>query len=336
MYSIGKLAKILEGKIEGEIKEVRGLAPFDLAKEDEMTFAADEKYLKKLGETKAKAILIPDIQGLPLPEGKTYLKVNKPPRELMPLLLNFFKRNTKPQIKSIEESAKISESAEIGPNCYIGHNTEIGEGSKLYSNAAVMEGVKIGKNVIIYPGVTIREFCTIGDNVIIQPGAVIGSDGFGFVKVNGDNVKIEQIGSVIIEENVEIGANCTIDRGAIGDTIIKRGTKLDNLVHIAHNVIVGEQGLLVAQSGIAGSTVIGKNFVIGGQSGTVGHIKIGDNVSLAAKSGITNNVKDGQILSGYPAIDHKQDLKVKIANKKLPELIKRIKKLEEKLKNFGG
>ncbi len=330
MYSLIELSKLLNGTLSGNVKEVRGLAPFNLATEEDLTFAADEKFLKRLKETKAKVILVPDIEGLP--QEKTYIKVKKSPRELMPILLGFFKRKTKKMEKMMEDSSEIGEGTFISPNTYIGHNVEIGENGYIYPNVTILEGVKIGKNVIIYPGATIREFVSIGDNVIIQPNAVIGSDGFGFVKVDGENIKIEQIGSVIIEDNVEIGACTTIDRGTIGDTIIKKGNKLDNLVHIAHNVVIGEQGFLIAQVGIAGSTVVGKNVVLGGQSGVLGHISIGDNVTLGAKSAIIGNTKGNQILSGYPAIDHKQELKNKIALKKLPELIKRVKKLETFMK----
>lgn len=330
MYSLIELSKLLNGTLSGDIKEVRGLAPFNLATEEDLTFAADEKFLKKLNETRAKVVLVPDIEGLP--DGKTYIKVKGSPRELMPIMLNFFKRKVKKMEKLIEDSSKIGEKTFVSHNSYIGHDVEIGENGYIYPNVTILEGVKIGKNALIYPGVTIREFVTIGDNVIIQPNAVIGSDGFGFVKVNGENVKIEQIGSVVIEDNVEIGACAAIDRGTIGDTIIKRGNKLDNLIHIAHNVIIGEQGFLTAQTGIAGSTVVGKNLVLGGQSGISGHLTVGDNVTVGAKSAVVSNTKGDQIISGYPAIDHKQEIKNKLALKKLPELIKRVKKLESLLK----
>lgn len=326
MFKIDELVKQLGAKYTGDLKEVRGLAPFEFAEEDELTFAADEKFLKKLNETKAKIVIVPPIDGLP--NNKEYIIVNKSPRELMPIILNFFKRKTKSFEKAIESSAKISENVKIGPNTYIGHDVIIGKNSIIHPNVSIMEGVTIGENAIIYSGVTIREFCILGNNVIIQPGTVIGSDGFGYVKVAGENVKIDQIGVVIIEDNVEIGANSAIDRGTIGNTIIKRGTKLDNLVHLAHNVIIGEQGFLVAQIGVAGSTVIGDNVTVGGQAGITGHIRVGNNVTIAAKAGVTSTTKDNEILSGYPAINHSDDIKNKIALKRLPELLKRVKKIE--------
>lgn len=326
MFKIEELVKLLGGDYNGTIKEISGLAPFEFAKETELTFAADEKFLKRIGETKAKVVIVPPVKGLP--SDKEYIYVNKSPRELMPLILKFFKRDTKDIVNAIEESSTIGENSKIGPNVYIGHDVQIGKNANIYPNVSILEGVTIGDNVTIYPGVTIREFCKIGNDVIIQPGAVIGSDGFGYVKVNGENFKIEQIGIVIIEDNVEIGANCAIDRGTIGNTVIKRGTKLDNLVHLAHNVTVGEQGFITAQVGIAGSTVVGDNVTLGGQSGIIGHLKVGNNVSLAGKGVITSNTPDNQILSGHPAINLQDDLKNKVAIKKLPELLKRVKKLE--------
>lgn len=330
MFKISELVKLIDGEYKGKISEIVGLAPFESAKENEITFAADEKFLKNLDKTKAKLVIVPPIQGLPT--SKEYIYVNKSPRELMPLILNFFKRKTKMFIKNIEDSSKISENVQIGFNSYIGHDTEIGENVTIYPNVTILEGVKIGKNSIIYPNVVIREFCEIGENVILQPGCVIGSDGFGYVKVNDKNFKIEQIGKVLIESDVEIGANVTIDRGTIGDTIIKKNTKIDNLVHIAHNVEIGESGLIVAQVGIAGSTIVGNSVTIGGQAGIVGHIKIEDNVTIASRAGVTNNLENGKIVSGFPAINHSDDLKNKVLIKKLPEFSKRIKELEKIIK----
>jgi len=333
MFTLDRLILALGASVEGNLKEVRGLAPFDYAKEGFLTFASDIKYLKRINETKASAILIPNIDTSLLPKDKTYLKVDKSPRELMPILLDYFKPKTSKMEKAIEDSSKISTTAFVSPvNTYIGHNVEIGANAYIYPNVTILEGTVIGENTIIYPNVCIREFSKIGNNVIIQPGAIIGSDGFGFVKVNDENVKIEQIGTVIIEDNVEIGANTCIDRGAIGDTIIKKGCKLDNLVHIAHNVVIGEQGLIIGQVGVAGSTTIGKNFAIGGQSGVNGHIVIGDNVSVGTRSGVTASTDSNIIISGYPAIDHKENLKAKVAFKRLPEILKRLKALEVKLK----
>ncbi|SJZ34964.1 UDP-3-O-[3-hydroxymyristoyl] glucosamine N-acyltransferase [Cetobacterium ceti] len=329
-YKISDLANLLGCEIKGDLSlEVSGLAPFFQAQEDSLTFASDEKFLKKLNETKAIAVIVPDIS---LPEiGKTYLVVKENPRLLMPKLLGFFKRETKKMEKMIEDSATIGENCEIAPNVYIGHDVKIGNNVKIYPNVTISEGVEIGEGTVIYSNVTIREFVKIGRNCVFQPGAVIGSDGFGFIKVGGNNTKIDQIGSVVIEDEVEIGANTTVDRGAIGDTIIKKYTKIDNLVQIAHNDIIGENCLIISQVGIAGSVEVGNNTTLAGQVGVAGHLKIGSNVTVAAKSGIMGNVKDNQVMSGYPLVSHRDDLKIKATLRKLPEMAKKLKELEKKI-----
>lgn len=329
-YKIDDIVTLLNAEYRGEkIEEISKLSSFFHADEKSLTFAADEKFIKNLEKTEAKVIIVPDID-LPLNIGKSYIIVRENPRIIMPKLLNFFKRPLKTFEKMIEDSAKIGKNCNIAQNVYIGHDVEIGNNVTIYPNSTICEGTKIGSNTIIYSNVSIREFVEIGENCVIQPGAVIGSDGFGFIKVNGNNQKIDQIGSVVIEDNVEIGANTTIDRGAIGDTIIRKYTKIDNLVQIAHNDVIGENCLIISQVGIAGSTTVGNNVTLAGQVGVSGHITIGDNVVIGAKSGVSGNVEPNQILSGYPLVDHKEDLKIKVSLKKLPELLKRVKKLEEK------
>lgn len=331
-YKISKLITLLGCEVKGalSLEYISGLAPFFQAKEDSLTFASDEKFLKNLEETKAKIIIVPEM---PLyPEiGKVFLVVKENPRTLMPKLLGFFKKELKPFEKQIEDSSKIGNNVRLAPGVYIGHDVVIGDNVVIYPNVTIGQGVEIGEGTVIYSNVSIREFCKIGKNCVIQPGAVIGSDGFGFVKVNGNNTKIDQIGAVVLEDNVEIGANTTVDRGAIGDTIIKQYTKIDNLVQIAHNDIIGENCLIVSQVGIAGSVEVGDNTTLAGQVGVAGHLKIGKNVVIGAKSGVSGDVADSQILSGYPLVNHKDDLKIKVSMKKLPELIKKVRDLERKL-----
>lgn len=332
-YKITDVANLLNCEIRGdESLLIKGLSPFFQSKEDELTFAVDEKFINKISEIKAKVIIVPDIK-LPENLGKTFLITKKNPRELMPLLLEFFKKPRKKMEKLIEDSAKIGINVEIAPNVYIGHDVEIGSNTIIYPNVTVCEGSKIGKDSIIYPNVTIREFCELGERNIIQSGAVIGGDGFGFVKVNGNNMKIDQIGRVILEDDVEIGSNTTIDRGTIGDTIIKRYSKLDNLIQIGHNVILGKNFLSASQTGIAGSAEVGENVTIGGQSGIGGHIKIAKNNMFAGRSVVTGNIKnENQILAGFPIVDLKEDMKIRASLKKLPEVIKKLKKIERDLK----
>lgn len=334
-YKLIDLINLLNCEIKGDLSTeyISGLAPFFNSQENSITFAADEKFLKKINETKAKYIIVP--AGIELPDiGKTYLKVTENPRVLMPKLLNFFKKEIKPMVKMKEDSALIGENCMIGPNVYIGHDVKIGNNVTIMPNSVICQGVIIGDDCVINPNVTIREFSTLGKGCIIQPGASIGGDGFGYVKVGGNNTKIDQIGNVILEDYVEIGANATIDRGAIGDTIIGKYTKIDNLVQIAHNCILGENCLIISQVGIAGSTTVGNNTTLAGQVGVGGHLKIGSNVVVAAKSGVMGDIEDNKILSGYPLVDHREDMRIKVAIKKLPETLKKIKDIEKKLESM--
>ncbi|MGL5049526.1 MAG: UDP-3-O-(3-hydroxymyristoyl)glucosamine N-acyltransferase [Fusobacteriaceae bacterium] len=334
-YRILDLINLLDCEIKGDLstEKVSGLAPFFQAQEEDLTFASDEKFLKNLDKTLAKVVIVP--AGLELPGlGKTYLLVKESPRTLMPKILNFFKKDLKPIEEMIEKTSKIGKDCEIAPNVYIGHDTIIGNRVKIMPGAVISQGVEVGDDCVIHGNVTIREFCKIGSECIFQPGAVIGSDGFGYVKLNGRNTKIDQIGRVIIENGVEIGANTTIDRGAIGDTIIRAYTKIDNLVQVAHNDIIGENCLIISQVGIAGSTEVGDNTTIAGQVGIAGHIKIGKNVVIAAKSGVIGDIEDNQMLSGYPLVPHREDMKIKASLRKLPETLKKIKEIEKTLKNM--
>lgn len=332
MYNLKKLSALLGGKIKGDkAQEILGLAPFFQAKKGELTFVAEEKFLTKINETEASVLIVPKLEVYS--KEKTYIIVEKNPRELMPLLLKFFKKEVKFPEKQIEDSAKIGKNVKIGPNIYIGHDVVIEDDVIIYPNVYIGQEVRIGKGSIIYPNVTVREFCIINKGCILQPGVVIGSDGFGYTKVDGKNVKIEQIGRVVLEEEVEVGANTTIDRGAIGDTIVKKYTKIDNLVQIGHNVVLGENSFIISQVGIAGSTEVGNNCTIAGQTGIAGHIKIGDNVTLGAQSGVSGNVKSNQLLSGNPPMDIKDHLRIKANLKKLPELVKTVKKIEKELKS---
>ncbi|MDO5088376.1 MAG: UDP-3-O-(3-hydroxymyristoyl)glucosamine N-acyltransferase [Leptotrichiaceae bacterium] len=334
MYNIKEIAALIKGEIKGNdnLSFLR-LSPFFHSTENELTFAAEEKMLKNIDKCNAGAIIVSSSEGLP--DNRTYIIVKNSPRELMPILLNYFKPKTKPFEKQIEISSEIDPTANVSKiNTYIGHNVKIGKNTVIYPNVSIFEGSEIGDNCIVYSNVTIREFTKIGKGSIIQSGAVIGSDGFGFVKVNGNNMKIEQIGNVILEDEVEVGANTCIDRGTIGDTIIRKGTKIDNLVHIAHNDIIGENCFIVAQTGISGSVEVGNNTTLAGQVGVAGHLKIGNNVIIAGRSGVTNNVPDGKQMSGFPLREHMEDLRVKMSMGKVPDMIKKIRHLEKEIENL--
>ena len=330
MYNLEKLSSLLGGEIKGDkAQKIMGLSPFFQAKKGDLTFAAENKFLTKLDETKATVLVVPKLETYE--SNKTYIVVEKNLRELMPILLNFFKKEILFSIKSIEDTASIGKGVRLAPNIYIGHGAKIEDNVTLYPNVYIGQDAVIGEGSIIYPNAVVREFCVLGKNCILQPGAVIGSDGFGYTKVEGNNIKIEQIGRVVLEDEVEIGANTTIDRGAIGDTVIKKYTKIDNLVQIGHNGIIGENCFIISQVGIAGSTEIGNGCTLAGQVGVAGHIKIGDNVVLGAQSGVSGNISSNQILLGNPPVNVKDNLKIKASLKKLPELLKKVKRLEKNI-----
>ncbi len=240
----------------------------------------------------------------------------------------------------ISETAKIGKNVTFGNNIYIGEwvtigdNTVVGDNVKLYTGTYIGKNVKIGKNTIIYPYVVILDNVQIGNDCIIQSGTVLGGYGFGYTKLEGIYKRIPQIGGLIIEDRVEIGPLCVIDRGAIENTTIKRGTKIDSLVKIAHNVVIGENSIITAQVGIAGSTKLGKNVMMGGQSGIADHIKVGDNVIIAADAGVISDIPSGSFVSGSPAIDHRQEYKAKAIMYKLPELLKELRKIEKELQSL--
>jgi len=222
----------------------------------------------------------------------------------------------------------------IAPFVYIGENSVIGDNCTLYPGVTILNNVHIGDNSLIYPGVTIREGCNVGNNVILQNGAVIGSDGFGFAPSNGSYIKIPQIGNVIIEDDVEIGANTAIDRATLGSTVIKKGVKLDNLIQIAHNCVIGENTVIAGQTGIAGSTKLGKNVTVGGQAALNGHINIADYTTIAGRAGVIEDTKEKSIIMGMPAIEIKARHRIDASLKKLPDKIKVINKLVRQIEEL--
>jgi UDP-3-O-[3-hydroxymyristoyl] glucosamine N-acyltransferase len=236
----------------------------------------------------------------------------------------------------IESSSKLGKDVFIGAYVYIGENCSVGDGCSIFAHVYLGENAKIGKNCTIFPGVTIYHECILGDNCTIHAGTVIGADGFGFAPQSENEFKkIPQIGNVVIEDNVEIGANTAIDRATMGSTIIRKGVKLDNLIQIAHNVEIGENTVIAAQTGIAGSTKVGKNCMIGGQVAINGHIKIADGTRIGAQSGIMGEIKEENvILLGYPAIEYKQFFKSSVAFKELPEMLKKLRALEKEIESL--
>ena len=334
--SLVELAAIVGGEVSGDgSTPIRGVAGIDDARPGEITFIANPRYLKKAESTGASAIICaPDTALTTKP-----LITIKNPYLAYAKIVRFFHPPVR-ETGSTDERAVIGSRVQIGkdvtiyPFVYIGDDCVIGDGTIIYPHCFLGNSVAIGEGTLIYPGVTIRERCIIGKRVIIHPGSVIGSDGFGFAKDGATYYKIPQVGTVQIDDDVEIGANNTIDRAAMGKTWIQRGVKTDNQVHIAHNVIVGEDTVVVAQVGISGSTRIGKRVTLAGQVGIVGHISIGDDAIVGAKTGVSGNVPPGQIVSGYPHMQHRDWLKASRTIPKLPEMRMTIKKLEDKVQQL--
>lgn len=328
-----ELALMLGGEAVGDPEtEIRGAAGIREVKEGEATFLANIKLLKECAGSKASCVIVRDfIPGL----GKPQILAKNPLYAFARLLERFY---VAPYTSvGISSAAFVSPKARIGNNVSIhsfvsiSDNAVVGDDTALYPGVFVGEDTVIGKQCLIYPGVTIREKVRIGNRVIIHAGSVIGADGFGYVMEGGRHHKIPQVGGVIIGDDVEIGANVTIDRATTGDTLIGKGTKIDNLVQIAHNVRIGENSIIVSQVGIAGSTEIGNYVVLGGQVGVADHAKIDDGVMVGAQSGIKGHLAKG-VYSGTFALPHREWLKASALFARLPELNKRIRELEEKIK----
>jgi len=334
---ISKIATLVQGNIIGDAdKLISGAAPFELAGENEITVAGSAKYLKKIGDCQAAAVIVPRNTE---PGANNFIEVDNP-MVAFAKILQYFHPLIQPQT-GIHPGAEIGEEficgqgVTVGPKAVIGRRVTIGDRVWLHPGVVLGDNVAVGDDVIIYPNVTILERCIIGNRVIIHAGTVIGSDGFGFAPDGNCYHKIPHTGIVQIDDDVEIGANNTIDRATFGKTHIGRGVKTDNLVQIAHNVSVGENTVLVAQVGISGSVTIGKNAILAGQAGVAGHLTIGDGATVGPQTGVGKPVPDGQIVSsGIPEMPHKIWLRVQRLIPKLPEFSKRLSGLEKRFKRF--
>ena len=308
----------------------------ECAKKNEICFIFDKKYYSKIKEIKAGAVVVDKfIENLDISQivvSDVQLAFVKLLNKIFLEKQNFYK-GIHPTVV-LGENVVFGNNVGIGPYCVINNNVEISSNTVLVSQIYIGDNVKIGKNVVVYPNVTIRENVVIGDNVIVHSGAVIGSDGFGYIQRNGKHIKISHIGKVVVEDDVEIGANVTIDRGTIGTTLIKKGTKIDNLVHIAHNVEIGENVLLLAQVGIAGSSKIGDNTILAGQTGVTDHIKVGKNVVAGPRTGIVQDVEDNKVVWGTPPIPFEEQKKISVASRRLPKLLVEFNKLKSKVEQI--
>lgn len=337
-FTLGQLAALLEGKAEGDEKQtVNRLDKIQDGKSGGISFLANEKYEPFLYETDSTAVLVSE-DFIPTKPYKTTLIRVKDAYVGFTKLLEAYTQFTKAMVVGVEEPCYIHSSSVIGENSYrgafsyIGKNCQLGQNVKIHPHAFIGNNVKMGDNCIIHSGAKINSDTQIGNNCEILPGAVIGADGFGFApQPDGTYKAIPQIGNVIVEDDVRIGSNTTIDCATIGSTIIRKGVKIDNQVHVAHNVIIGENTVIAAQTGISGSTEIGKNCVIAGKAGIVGHIKIADHTTIGANTGISKSVKkSGQTLFGYMSMEMKDFLRSYALFKNLDALERRIKELEKK------
>jgi len=328
------LATFLRCQLEGDGEvEIKGVASLEQAEEGDLSFLSHPRYRQLLGQTRASAlILAPDIPA----QGKNVLRSAHPQLSFIEAVeLLHPAKKPKPGIDPdalVSPTASLGAEVTIGPGCVIGENVVIGSRTIIYPLVVIYPEVEIGEECVIHSHVSIREKTKIGHRVIIHNGVVVGADGFGYIQMSdGRQRKIPQVGRVIIEDDVEIGANTTIDRAALGETRIGRGTKIDNLVQVAHNVQIGPDSILAGQVGIAGSTKIGQRVIMGGQVGVSDHVEIGDQVLIAAKSGVMRDIPSGSMVAGIPTVDIKEWRKVCVLLTQLAETFKEIRKLRDRV-----
>lgn len=332
--TLKELAELVDGELLGrEDLIITGACGIKEAEEGDITFLANPRYMPYLEKTKASAVITSfDVES----SSKPIIRTKNPSLAFAKVVAEFFPQNFKhPQgihpTVILGKNVSVGKQVGIGPYVVIGDNVVIGDRTIIYSGCFIGDDSRIGSDSLIYANVSIRERTTVGNRCIIHSGAVLGSDGFGFVNLEGKHLKIPQVGIVEVQDDVEIGANVTIDRARFGKTQIGRGTKIDNLVHIAHNVSIGENCLIIAQVGISGSTVLGNNVTLAGQAGLVGHISIGDNAIVAAQAGVTKSVPAGVTVSGYPAKPHDLAKRINACIQNLPRLYEAVELLKKKL-----
>lgn len=329
-YRLRTLCERLGGELvgDGEVA-IEGLSSLADAREGDISLFADPRYRSALAATRASAIVTRDR----MPELRVPQVLVPEPFQALALLVDLFHPVTNPEpgvssLASVAPSATLGDGVSVGPFVFVDEGAAVGARTVLHPGVYVGARASIGEDALLWPNVVVREGCRVGDRVILHPGAVVGADGFGFARKDGKFTKIRHVGVVVIEDDVEIGVNAAIDRGTMGVTRVRRGVKIDNLVHIAHNVDIGEDSAMAAQVGISGSTVVGKRVMMGGQTGLVDHLQIGDDAILIAQSGVIGNIDAGQTVSGYPARPHREVLKATAELRGLERLRRRVRDLE--------
>jgi UDP-3-O-[3-hydroxymyristoyl] glucosamine N-acyltransferase len=332
-YTLSELAALLGGEFKGPADlAIEGIAAIDRATDREITFITGRRFAKLAAQSRAAAIIVPpEYADLPRPVivvPRPYLAYARvaalfaPPRPGRPGISH---------LACLGRDLHLGRDLAIAPLVFIGDKVRLGDRVTIMPGCFLGDGVEVGRDSLLYPNVTVLERCVLGERVIVHSGTVIGADGFGFVPGPEGHLKIPQLGTVVIEDDVEIGANCTIDRAALGETRVGRGVKIDNMVQLAHNVTVGEHSLIVAQVGVSGSTKLGRRVAVGGQAGLAGHIEVGDGVQIAAQAGVTHSIPPGQTVIGAPARPHREFTRINALISRLPEIYQRLKDLEQQL-----
>ncbi len=338
--SVQEVAGMVGGRVEGEADlRVGGIAPLQDAGEGELGFLARRRYLKHLGECRARAVLVSEALADEAAPFAALVIVPDAHGALPPLLAAFYP----PRVSEagihptavFGKGTELGEGISVGPYAVIGDAAALGNGVRIEAHSVVGEGCVLGEDSVLHPHVVLYPGTVLGRRVILHAGVRLGVDGFGYVPGAQGHTKVPQVGACVVEDDVEIGANTTIDRGSIGRTVVGKGTKIDNLVHLAHNVRVGEHVFMAAMAGISGSTTIGDRALIGGQAGAVGHIQIGEGAQVGAQSGIIGDIPPGETISGYPARNNREYLRAMGALFKLPEAMRRIRALEKRLQALG-
>jgi len=332
-FTLSQISSRLGGQVVGDPDlVVTGFAPADSAKPGDLTFAENASYFVRAEQSAASAILV--AEDYKSPSGKALLRISNARLGFAQILPMFFPEPVfAPGVHPsavLAESSQVDPTAHVGPGCVVGERCKIGAGSVLQARVCVGDDCQIGEQCRLFPNVTLYPRTQVGKRVRIHAGTVVGSDGFGYVFDQGQHRKVPQVGNVMVHDDVEIGANVTIDRAALGATVIGKGTKIDNLVQIAHNVTIGEHCIVVAQVGIAGSTKLGNYVTLAGQVGLAGHLRVGDRVTVAAQSGVMHNIPEGQKWMGSPAQPDRVTKRMLLAMERLPELLRRVSELEKR------